>query len=64
MNSFLFLFISLMVFIDIWNYIQGKDFWSFGNKLKSDDSKLEWFYWFALKVVVYLAGIYHFLFKV
>ncbi|STY87053.1 Uncharacterised protein [Moraxella ovis] len=53
-----------MVFIDIWNYIRGKDFWSFGNKLKSDDSKLEWFYWFALKVVVYLAGIYHFLFKV
>lgn len=34
MNFFLFLFISLMVFIDICNYILGKDFRSFGNKLK------------------------------
>lgn len=61
---FIFLFISLMFFVDIYNYANGKDFWSFGNKLKSNDNKLLRFYWFFLMVIVYLMGIFYFLFRV
>lgn len=43
---FIFLFISLMVFVDIYDYVNGRDFWSFGNKVKSNDSKILRFYWF------------------
>lgn len=61
---FMFLFISLMVFVDIYDYVNGRDFWSFGNKLKSNDNKLLRFYWFFLMVIVYLGSIFYFLFKV
>lgn len=61
---FIFLFISLMVFVDICDYVNGRDFWSFGNKVKSNDSKILRFYWFFLMVIVYALGIFHFLFRV
>lgn len=61
---FIFLFISLMVFVDIYDYVNGRDFWSFGNKVKSNDSKILRFYWLSLMVIVYALGIFHFLFRV
>ncbi|WP_218016108.1 hypothetical protein, partial [Moraxella oblonga] len=61
---FMFLFISLMVFVDVYDYVHGRDMLIFGNKLKADDNKLLRFYWFFLMVIVYLISIVYFLFKV
>lgn len=61
---FMFLFISLMAFVNIYDYVNGRDFWSFGNKLKSNDSKLSRFYWFSLIIIVYALGVFYFLFQV
>ncbi|MDO4894334.1 hypothetical protein [Moraxella sp.] len=61
---FIFLFVSLMVFVNIYDYVNGRDMLIFGNKLKAGDNKLLRFYWLFLMVIVYLGGIFHFLFKV
>ncbi|MFB6349016.1 hypothetical protein ACFBZI_06205 [Moraxella sp. ZJ142] len=61
---FIILPFSLLVFKDIWNYIQGEDFWSFGSKIESTDSKLERAYWFILLLILYLIMIYYFSFEV
>ena len=61
---FIFLFISLMVFVNIYDYVNGKDMSIFGNNLKSNDSKPLRFYWLSLMTIVYTLGIFHFLFRV
>lgn len=61
---FIFLFVSLMVFVNIYDYVNGRDMLIFGNELKAGDNKLLRFYWLFLMVIVYLGSIFHFLFKV
>ncbi|VEG13947.1 Uncharacterised protein [Moraxella cuniculi] len=61
---FMVLFISLMFFIDFWNYIHGENFWSLGNRISSTDSKLYRFYWFFLMLAIYVVAVFYFLFRV
>ncbi|OOS08099.1 hypothetical protein [Moraxella cuniculi] len=56
--------ISLMFFVNIWRYIYGKDFWSLGVKVRSNEHKLSRFFWFSLTIICYSVGIFYFLFRV